>query len=122
MATAAATAAPEAAPKKKGKKKLILILLALVLVGAGAGAGLFFSGMIGGAKAEDHAAKDQPKLLPKGSKPAGEKAEGGSSSEGPKYESSYFQLEKEFTSNLRESAHLVQVGLAPPMTKRSPSG
>ena len=114
MATAALPAdAP--APKKKGKK-LILIVLLLVLVGAGVGAGLFFTGMIGGTKEEHAEQKDMPKLLPKGSKPKGEaKEEGGSSDssgEAPKYESSYFQLEKEFTSNLKESSHLIQIGLA----------
>jgi flagellar FliL protein len=114
MATAAVPAV-DPAPKKKGKKKLIIILAALVLAGGGAGAGLFFTGMLGGA-AEQEPAKDLPKLLPKGSKPkTEEKAEGGGSSEGgeaPKYETSYFQMEKEFTSNLKESSHLIQVGLA----------
>lgn len=111
MATAAAAAAPPA-PKKKGKK-LILIIAALVLLGAGAGAGLFFTGMIGApAAAEEEPAKNLPKLLKKGSKPKGEAKEEKSSGEAPKYESSYFQLEKEFTSNLKESAHLIQIGLA----------
>jgi flagellar protein FliL len=110
MATAAAAAAPPA-PKKKGKK-LILILAALVLLGAGVGAGLFFTGMIGAPAAEEDPAKDMPKLLKKGSKPKGEAKEEKSSSEPPKYESSYFQMEKEFTSNLKESAHLIQIGLA----------
>ncbi|HEV2568551.1 flagellar basal body-associated FliL family protein [Sphingomonas sp.] len=110
MATAALpTDAP--APKKKGKK-LILIIALLVLIGAGVGAGLFFTGMIG-AK-EEVEQKDMPKLLPKGSKPKAEGKEEGGSKEGdaPKYESSYFQLEKEFTSNLKESSHLIQIGLA----------
>jgi flagellar protein FliL len=31
---------------------------------------------------------------------------------GDKYASTYYQLEKEFTSNLRESVHFVQVGIA----------
>ncbi|NNM76930.1 flagellar basal body-associated FliL family protein [Sphingomonas sp. ID1715] len=120
MATAAAAAAAPA-PKKKGKK-LILIIALLVLVGAGVGAGLFFTGMIGGTKEEHAEAKDMPKLLPKGSKPKAAEGEGGgehgggsgggSAEGGPKYESSYFQLEKEFTSNLKESSHLVQIGLA----------
>lgn len=116
MATAAAPA-PEGAPKKKkGKKGLIMILGALLLVGAGAG-GAFF--MLGGThKAEAEPAKEMPKLLPKGSKPKEAEGEGGghgggeSSAEGPKYESSYFQLEKEFTTNLKDSTHLMQLGLA----------
>ena len=111
MATAAAAAAPPV-PKKKGKK-LILILVALVLIGGGVGAGLFFTGMIGAPAAEEEPAKDLPKLLKKGSKPKEKaKEEKSSGGEAPKYESSYFQLEKEFTSNLKESAHLIQIGLA----------
>jgi flagellar FliL protein len=118
-----ATAAPapdQAGPKKKGKKGLLMLLAALVVAGAGAGGGIFIasSGMLGGAKVEEPK-KDLPKLLPKGSKPAKAEGEGesgghggGESAEGPKYESSYFQMEKEFTSNLKESAHLIQVGLA----------
>jgi flagellar FliL protein len=120
MATAAAPAADQpTAKKKKGKKGLIMILGALILAGAGAGGGIFLasSGMLGGGKAEEAPHKDLPKLLPKGSKPKAKEGEGGGqgggeSAEGPKYESSYFQLEKEFTSNLKDSSHLIQVGLA----------
>ena len=110
MATAAADAP---APKKKKGKKLVLMLVVLMLLGAAVGGGLFYFGMIG-AKTEHAPEKDVPKLLPKGSKPVKAEGEGESkgSAEGPKYESSYFQLEKEFTSNLRDSAHLIQVGLA----------
>lgn len=115
MATAAPTAADLTAPKKKKKgKKLILLLLALVLLGGGIGAGLFFTGMIGGTKEEAVPQKDLPKLMPKGSKPKAAEGEAkeSSSGEGPKYESSYYQIEKEFTSNLKDSAHLIQIGLA----------
>ena len=123
MATAAPTADP--APKKKrGKKGIVMILGALILAGAGVGGGVFLasSGMIGGGHgAEADPKKDLPKLLPKGSKPKaaegeggdhGGGGEGGSAAEGPKYESSYFQLEKEFTTNLKESTHLMQLGIA----------
>ena len=113
MATAAATAAPEAAPKKKKGKKLVLVLALLILVGAGAGAGLYFSGLLGPSHEEGaEPAKDLPKLLAKGSKPKAEEGEKASSAEAPKYESSYFQIEKEFTSNLKDSSHLIQIGLA----------
>jgi flagellar FliL protein len=114
MATAAAAAPEAAAPKKKKGKKLILILALLTLVGGGTGAGVYFSGLLSPA-AEKGAepAKDLPKLLPKGSKPKPEgEAEKSSSGDAPKYESSYFQIEKEFTSNLRDSSHLIQIGLA----------
>ncbi|MFD1613401.1 flagellar basal body-associated protein FliL [Sphingomonas tabacisoli] len=117
MATAAVPAAEGAPKKKKGKRGLVMILLALILAGAGVGGGIFIasSGMLGGKKAEEPH-KDLPKLLPKGSKPKAAEGEGGhgggSSAEGPKYESSYFQIEKDFTSNLKDSVHLIQVGLA----------
>jgi flagellar protein FliL len=114
MATAAAAAAPEAAPPKKKKgKKLILIIALLILIGAGAGAGVYFSGILGPSKDEGaEAQKDLPKLLPKGSKPKGAEGEKSGSGDAPKYESSYFQIEKEFTSNLKDSTHLIQVGIA----------
>lgn len=121
MATAAPSTDQAAPKKKKGKKGLVMILGALILAGAGVGGGVFLatSGMIGGHKTEETPAKETPKLLPKGSKPKaaeGEGAEGGhgggETADGPKYESSYFQLEKEFTTNLKESTHLMQLGLA----------
>ena len=97
----------EAAPVKKkgGAKKWILIGTGLiVLVGGGVGGGLYASnaGLFGGAKAEG---KEGEGGESKGMKPpAGEG--------GDKYASTYYQLEKEFTSNLRESVHFVQVGIA----------
>ncbi|WP_293857120.1 flagellar basal body-associated protein FliL [Sphingomonas sp. SCN 67-18] len=111
--------------KKKGKMgKMLMIGGALVLlIGGGAGAGVYFvrSGMVGGeAKPVDN----RPQLVLKGTKPKvegeGEGGEGGGeasaesapSEGGEKYESSYFPMEKEFTSNLRDSVHLIQVGLA----------
>ncbi len=112
MATAAAAAPEAAAPKKKGKK-LILILALLILVGAGAGAGVYFSGILGPSHEEGaEPAKDLPKLVAKGSKAADPEADKASSGEASKYESSYFQIEKEFTSNLKDSSHLIQIGLA----------
>lgn len=123
MATVAPAA--DAAPKKKRKSPLLLILGALVLAGAGVGGGLYFAApaLFGGGKAEE-AEKPIPQLVPKGSKPKASEGEGegegaaaasggeGQAEGAPKYESSYFQLEKEFTSNLRDSTHLIQVGLA----------
>jgi flagellar FliL protein len=112
MATVAAAAPEAAAPKKKKGKKLILILALLILVGAGAGAGVYFSGLLGPSHEEGaEPARDLPKLLAKGSKPKSEEPEK-ASAEAPKYESSYFQIEKEFTSNLKDSSHLIQIGLA----------
>jgi flagellar FliL protein len=119
----------EDAPKKKGKGKIIIMAVGfLVLAGGGVGAGLYAasSGMIGGGHAapEDHG----PKLVPKAEQKrggGGEDEEGGhgggggggetrgASGEGAeKYASNYYAMEKEFTSNLRDSVHFVQLGLA----------
>ncbi|HSX54392.1 MAG TPA: flagellar basal body-associated FliL family protein [Sphingomonas sp.] len=118
----------EAAPAKKkgGAKKWILIGTGLiVLVGGGVGGGLYASsaGLLGG-KAEESADADTPRLVPKSeevrAKGEGKEGEGGESrgmktpegSGGDKYASTYYALEKEFTSNLRESVHFIQVGVA----------
>ena len=102
--------------KKKGKGRMLILLGGVVLlVGGGAGAGLYASqaGLLGGS---EHAEVDvdKPQLVPKGSKGGeeGEGAKAGDGKGGAVYESSYFQLENEFTSNLRDSVHFIQVGLA----------
>ena len=130
-----------AAPKKKGKLGKLLMLggALLVLVGGGVGAGLYASssGLVGGGKHGEAAESDAPKLVPKSEeKRAGASAEGGEDhgggesggegestashggmptpegAGGDKYASNYFALEKEFTSNLKESVHFIQVGVA----------
>lgn len=119
-----------AAPKKKGgAKKWILIGTALVvLIGGGVGGGLYATGMLGGAHAEEAADADAPRLVPKSEEVRAEAkggeggegaSEGGSKgmatpkgSGGDKYASTYYAMEKEFTSNLRESVHFIQVGIA----------
>lgn len=100
--------------KKKGKKRLLILLGGtLILVGGGVGAGLYASnaGLLGGGSEAAAAEADLPQLVRKGS---GEEGEGGKAggADGVAYESSYFQLEKEFTSNLRDSVHFIQVGIA----------
>lgn len=112
----------EDTPKKKGKMgKLIVIGVgAIVLIGGGIGGGLYAanSGLIGGG----HAKIDTgPKLVPKSEQkhaPAGEGHEGGPSvapATGPggdKYASNYYAMEKDFTANLQNSSHFVQLGIA----------
>ncbi len=124
----------DAAPKKKGKMKTILIggVALLVLVGGGVGAGVYASsaGLLGGG----HAAVDdgKPKLVPKSEQKhpgeGGEEGGGHGGGEeaapenhgmkppagegGDKYASTYYPMEKEFTSNLQDSVHFVQVGIA----------
>jgi flagellar FliL protein len=131
----------EAPPKKKRKIGKILVLVAgtLVLVGGGVGAGLYAagSGLVGGGAHAAAADEKKPKLVPKSEqKRAGEGGEGGEgggeggggeaegeSSEhagkptpagegGERYASNYYALEKEFTANLQDSVHFIQVGVA----------
>ncbi|MHA6718416.1 flagellar basal body-associated FliL family protein [Sphingomonas sp. RS6] len=121
----------DTAKKKKGKGKLLLlIVLPLVTLGAGGGAAVFAmqSGWLGAAHASA-AESDEPRLVPKSeeqraslkSGEGGHGEEGGgevhglttpSGAGGDKYASNYYALEKEFTSNLQDSVHFVQVGIA----------
>jgi flagellar FliL protein len=126
----------DAAPKKKGKlgKMLVMGVGVLVLLGGGVGAGLYAasSGLVGGG---GHAEVDdgKPKLVPKSEQKRGGTAEGGegghgggeeassghgegkavpSGGHGDRFASNYYAMEKEFTSNLQDSVHMVQVGIA----------
>ena len=120
----------EEAPKKKGKlKKLLMLGVGLVvLVGGGVGAGLYAAsaGLVGGDHAEAEG-KPAPKLVLKSEQKrgGGEDAKGGDAPEsthegkpvpevagGEKYASNYYAMEKEFTSNLQNSVHFIQVGVA----------
>ena len=110
----------EEAPKKKGKGKIIIMALgALVLIGGGVAGGVYASGAMGG----DHAQEEKgPKLVLKSEQKRGLGGEegkegaaairGASGEGGDKYASNYYALEKDFTSNLRDSVHFVQMGLA----------
>ena len=129
--------AADGAPKKKKGGILKLLMIGgglIVLVGVGVGAGLYAasSGLIGGG---GHAAavESGPRLVPaaeqKRASAAGE-GEGGhgggeaaastshggmatpAGSGGDKYASNYYAMDKEFTANLKESVHFVQVGVA----------
>ena len=116
------------APKKKGgKKKWILIGVgALILAGGGVGGGLYATGMIGGSGgAHDEKKKDVPHLVPKSEQKYAGSGEGGegsgegasASAEGGEggadaNASSYYTFDKEFTSNLLDSVHFIQVGIA----------
>jgi flagellar protein FliL len=125
----------DAAPKKKGKlpKMLVMGVGALVLLGGGVGAGLYAasSGMVGGGGAHVEAEEDKPKLVPKSEQKrgGGEGGEGHGGGEGEssghgggkpvpeggageRYASNYYAMEKEFTANLQDSVHMIQVGVA----------
>lgn len=125
MADTPADAAPV---KKKGKlgKILMLVIGLAVLIGGGVAGGLYF-GKAGAAEA-DHG----PKLVPKSEqKRPGEDGEGGghgggeseghakvegketpAGQGGDRFASNYYAMEKEFTSNLKDSVHFIQVGVA----------
>ncbi|MFW2850868.1 flagellar basal body-associated FliL family protein [Sphingomonas sp. TX0543] len=134
MSDTDAQAAAPARKKKKLPKIILLVVGALVLIGGGVGAGLYAagSGIIGG-KSTAHE-KPGPKLVPKSEqKHAGEGKEegghgGGESAEakpaenhgmptpagegGDRYASNYYAMEKDFTANLQDSVHFLQVGIA----------
>jgi len=118
-----------AAPKKKGKlPKLLAMVGALaVLVGGGVAAGVYAAGagLVGGGHATEE--KPGPKLVPKSEqkRPGGEGGEhgGGDGDEsaeggehggegGDAYASNYYKFDKDFTANLTDSVHVIQVGLA----------
>jgi flagellar FliL protein len=124
-----ATVTPK--PRKGGKKLILLLGVPIVLLGTGGGAAVY--GMQAGwfSVKPVEAESDAPRLLAKDEeKRAALKAEGGGHGEeggaseashgkptprgegGDKYASSYYQLEKEFTSNLQDSVHFIQVGVA----------
>lgn len=126
MSDTETTAAP--AKKKSGMMKWLMIGTGLVvLIGVGVGGGLYAanSGLLGGSGAHSASADaDTPRLVPKSEEvraAAGKDGEEGGEGKGKptpkgeggdKYASNYYQMEKEFTSNLRDSVHFVQVGVA----------
>jgi len=110
--------------KKKGKlgKILIISVGTIMLIGGGVAGGLYASGTTllhrgGGAAA---AADNGPHLVPKSEQKRvtgdGTGSEGGATppagSGGDKYASNYYAMDKEFTSNLQNSVHFIQVGIA----------
>ena len=127
-------ATEEKPPKKSGKmKKMLMIGIGILVIGGGgAGAGLYAagSGLLGGGDAKTQSVIDpnKPQLVLKGQgKTSSASAEGGEhggegeagdsghprspSSGGEKYESTYYQIEREFTSNLKDSPRFVQIGI-----------
>lgn len=97
-------------PRKKGglMKLLIPVIGGVVLIGAGAGGGYFAasSGMLGGGAHKP--AHDGPQRV---ERPAGEMPHQVDSDGDGQYETSYFELKKEFTSNLMDPNRYIQVGL-----------
>jgi flagellar FliL protein len=115
-------AAPHA-PPRKGKGIMVKLLGAVVLIGAGGGGtfAMVQSGMIGGGADKAKPEANQPKLVRKGEEdpyaPKTEGKEGDAPAEiegdgGSEYRTSYYNFTEDFTSNLRNSAALVQINLA----------
>jgi flagellar FliL protein len=113
------------APKKKKKgRKLFLFLGLLVLAGGGTAGGLYAAGIGPFAHPGEGGpiAAVGPHLVPKSEQKRAGLGEGdapGSAAKhvptgngGEKYASNYYAMDKEFTSNLQDSVHFVQVGLA----------
>lgn len=109
-------------PKKKGKGLIVKTLGGVILVGAGAGGtyGLVEAGMLAGRAHKTEKEDNNPKLLLKGQEdPYAVKAKEGDEAPvdipgdgGSKYRTAYYTFSDEFTSNLKNSAGLIQVSLA----------
>lgn len=121
MSEQAAAAAGAAPAKKKGKGRLITAAILVAMLGAaGGGAYAYVSGGLmekgpGGAKA------NVPQLVLKGEKDPYAPPEAEAAAEtavdipgegGSKYRTAYFLFTEDFTSNLKDSAGLIQVSIA----------
>ena len=105
-------AADQTAPGKKGKgKKLLIVAGGILLAGGGGAAAAVYTGAFGlGAKAHVEEDPDQPKLLLRA---GGEVAapRGAARLDPGKYKATYYTLEQNFMSNLRDSDAFAQVSL-----------
>jgi flagellar FliL protein len=107
----------EAAPKKKGKKKLIMLVAGgLVLVGGGIAGGMFAAGIgIGGVHAGVKEDPDKPKLVLREGQSAdpvaAAKVVGSFNPDPRRYKPSYYTMEQNFTSNLRDTDGIAQVAI-----------
>lgn len=111
------------AKPKSGKMKMIIGAVVLLAAGAGGAYGAVAAGLLGPHSAEAEG-PDQPRLVRKGDEdPYAPASEGGGEGEGEgagpvygeggsEYRTLYYTFEEGFTSNLADSAGLVQVSLA----------
>ena len=113
---------PAESKPKKGKGILAKAMLGIILLGVGGGGayGMMAAGIIGGGGAHEKE-DNSPKLIRKGEEdpyaPKVEDKEGAALADvhgdgGSKYRTSYYSFGDEFTSNLKNSDALIQVGLA----------
>lgn len=123
--------AVDAPPGQKGRPGRIIVMAAgaIVLVGGGFGAGLYAAGsaMVGSGASAHAREGNKPRLVPKSEQKHPADAEGGGESGdgaahagqpvpagegGDRYASNYYAMDKEFTANLQDSVHFIQVGVA----------
>lgn len=104
---------------KGGLVKMIVFALVLLGIGAGGAYGAFAAGLIGGGEAV--AEDNSPKLILKGEEDPYAPPDDGKDKDavepihgdgGSKYRTAYYSFEEPFTSNLSDSAALIQVDLA----------
>lgn len=119
MSKTAKPAEADAAPKKGGKKKLIVMIVGgLVLAGGGVAGGMMAAGMgFGGAHASGPQADPHaPKLVVRDGREANPNDAFrpiGSFAPDPKlYKPSYYPLEQNFTSNLRDTDGIIQLSMS----------
>ncbi|MBV8971603.1 MAG: flagellar basal body-associated FliL family protein [Sphingomonadaceae bacterium] len=100
-------------------KWIVIGLGGVVLIGGGVAGGLYATTLASG-KPGGRPSADEPHLIPKADQKRGGGKEGEATGGhkaplgegGDKYASNYYALDKEFTSNLQESVHFIQVGIA----------
>lgn len=110
--------AKAAAPEKKGKGRLITAAVLVAMLGAGGGGAYAF--VSGGLMEKGPGKANVPQLVLKGEEDpyAPPEAEGNAQAAevlgegGSKYRTAYFLFTEDFTSNLRDSAGLIQVSIA----------
>jgi flagellar FliL protein len=104
--------------KGKGMIVMLIVAVAMLALGGGGAFALVKAGVIGGEKKHED---NSPKLVRKGEvdpyapKAEGDKDAGSADVEGEggsRYRTAYYSFSDEFTSNLRDSASLIQVSLA----------
>jgi len=109
----ASAAEPVIAPKAKGGIKKIALIGAgaLVLAVGGAAGGVFAAkaGLFGGGSEKAHEDDNKPKLVPR----ADESGHSGEAAGGlpSKFKASYYEIEKNFTSNLADTEGFMQVSI-----------
>lgn len=120
------------APKKNRLKLALLIGLPLALLGSGGGAAVYAMQAGWFSAVPTAAGSSTPRLVPKEEEKRASLAAAGEGEHGDldkpgteghgkptpqgeggdRYASSYYPMEKEFTSNLQDSVHFIQVGIA----------